>query len=317
MKEALRQAGVPTAASAAVDTADEVRSTFADAIGFPLILKPRAGAGAQGTARVDSMAELRRARSAGFGDADSIAVEEFVEGHEGFYDTITIDGHVVHDWVTHYYPNVLEAMRHRWISPAVHHHQPDRRRASFYGEVREMGARVIEALGHRHVGDAHGVVLRARRGCGSPRSAAARRVSARGTSTPRPTTSTSTASGRTRSCTAAPDSAMSRQYSAGIVALRPSQDGQIQRLQRRSRTIQRAVRPVDHRRPPARPRHADPAGRGRATWPTRGSGCGTPTTTRCAGCSTTSGRTVPASHAAAEPAGDSVARPSCSARNGS
>ena len=48
---------------------------------------------------------------------DSIAVEEFVEGHEGFYDTIAVDGHVAVDFVSHYYPNVLEAMRTRWISP--------------------------------------------------------------------------------------------------------------------------------------------------------------------------------------------------------
>ena len=51
------------------------------------------------------------------GGADSIAVEEFVEGHEGFYDTLSIDGRPAHDFVSHYYPNVLEAMRTRWISP--------------------------------------------------------------------------------------------------------------------------------------------------------------------------------------------------------
>src|SRR5262245_2703168 len=107
MKEALRQAGVPTAASTAAANGGEVRA-FAEAIGFPLILKPRSGAGAQGTVRVDSMAELDRALG-DFGGADSIAVEEYVEGHEGFYDTITLDGGVVHDWATHYYPNVLEA----------------------------------------------------------------------------------------------------------------------------------------------------------------------------------------------------------------
>ena len=95
MKEALRQAGVPTAASAAVDTANEARA-FAREIGYPLILKPRAGAGALGTTRVDSDEHLEAALVA-FGDADSIAVEEFVEGHEGFYDTIAVGGHVVHD----------------------------------------------------------------------------------------------------------------------------------------------------------------------------------------------------------------------------
>src|SRR5207342_756677 len=76
MKEALRQAGVPTAASTGAHTSDDVVA-FANAIGFPLILKPRAGAGAQGTVRVDSMTELQAAL-AGFGSAESIAVEEFV-----------------------------------------------------------------------------------------------------------------------------------------------------------------------------------------------------------------------------------------------
>ena len=66
------------------------------------------------------------------------------------------------------------------------------------------------------------------RDCVSPRSAAARRASARGTSTRRPTTPTSTGSGPRRSCTARSSGPLSRAYSAGIVALRPSQDGRIQ-----------------------------------------------------------------------------------------
>jgi hypothetical protein len=73
-------------------------------------------------------------------------VEEFVEGHEGFYDTIAVDGHVAVDFVSHYYPNVLEAMRARWISPQfVSTNRIDS--AAEYGELREMGARVIAALG--------------------------------------------------------------------------------------------------------------------------------------------------------------------------
>ena len=46
-------------------------------------------------------------------------MEEFVEGHEGFYDTITINGQVALDFASHYYPNVLEAMRTWWVSAAV------------------------------------------------------------------------------------------------------------------------------------------------------------------------------------------------------
>jgi formate-dependent phosphoribosylglycinamide formyltransferase (GAR transformylase) len=146
MKQALREAGVATAASAAASGADEVRA-FAGQHGYPLILKPRSGAGAADTTRVDSDAELDRAleRLGGQG-VDSVAVEEFVEGHEGFYDTIAVDGQVAMDFVSHYYPNVLEAMRTRWISPEfVSTNRIDT--VADYVELREMGKRVIEALG--------------------------------------------------------------------------------------------------------------------------------------------------------------------------
>src|ERR1700730_3458746 len=147
MKEALRSAGVPTAQSIAADSAAEVRA-FAEVVGYPLILKPRAAAGASGTRRVDSDAELSMVLDElGAAGTDSIAGEEFVEGHEGFYDTICIDGQPVYDFVSHYYPNVLEAMRERWISPQfVATNRIDS--SPDYAEVREMGQRVINALGH-------------------------------------------------------------------------------------------------------------------------------------------------------------------------
>jgi len=146
MKEALRQAGVPTAASTAAHSAAEVEA-FAEAIGFPLILKPRAGAGASGTVRVNNGDELGGALAAfGAEGVDSIAVEEFVEGHEGFYDTIAINGEVAHDFASHYFPNVLDAMRTRWISPQfIATNRIDS--VPDYDELREMGRRVITALG--------------------------------------------------------------------------------------------------------------------------------------------------------------------------
>ncbi|MFN2582527.1 MAG: acetyl-CoA carboxylase biotin carboxylase subunit family protein [Candidatus Dormibacteria bacterium] len=144
MKETLRQFGVPCADSTAANTAGEVRD-FAERVGYPLILKPRAAAGASGTVRVDDPSQLDRAL-AGFGEVDSIAVEEFVDGHEAFYDTLCIDGRPVYDFVSHYYPNVLEAMRERWISPQfIATNRVDS--AAAYAEVRELGLRVIAALG--------------------------------------------------------------------------------------------------------------------------------------------------------------------------
>ncbi len=223
MKEVLRQAGVPTAASTAADTTDQVVD-FANRIGFPVILKPRAGAGAQGTVRVDSMSELRAALES-YGDTDSIAVEEFVEGHEGFYDTIAIDGRIAHDWATHYYPNVLESMRHRWISPqfVTTNRLTD---SPFYAEVRELGSRVIEALGiptsATHMEWFYGPKgLRfSEIGCRPPGVGAWDLYSAANDVD----VYREWANAIVHSSTERP---MSRTFSAGIVALRPDQDGHI------------------------------------------------------------------------------------------
>lgn len=144
MKEVLRAGGVPCAQSTAATTAAEIHA-FAEQVGFPLILKPRDGAGASGAARVDSAAEIDAAL-AQFGGSRSIAVEEYIEGHEGFYDTLTINGQIAHDFVTHYYPNVLEAMRTRWISPQfVTTNRVDTVEA--YQQLRTLGAKVVELLG--------------------------------------------------------------------------------------------------------------------------------------------------------------------------
>jgi formate-dependent phosphoribosylglycinamide formyltransferase (GAR transformylase) len=145
MKEALRAADVPCARSAAPRSGDDVRRFAAD-VGFPLILKPAAGAGAAGAERVDGIDELDGAIArSGVDRGAEVAVEEFVEGHEGFYDTITIGGTVAVEFVTHYYPNVLEAMRTRWISP--YYVTTNRIDAPAYEELRRLGQRVITALG--------------------------------------------------------------------------------------------------------------------------------------------------------------------------
>ena len=146
MKEALRTAGVPTAASTAAENAEQVLA-FAKAVGYPLILKPRSGAGAQDTTRVDDGAELAAALSAfGAQGTHSIAVEEFVEGHEGFFDTLSVDGRPELEFVSHYFPNVLDAMRTRWISPQfISTNRVDSE--GDYVQLREMGQRVNAALG--------------------------------------------------------------------------------------------------------------------------------------------------------------------------
>ncbi len=145
MKEALREAGVPCAASAAVASIDELHA-FAAREGFPLILKPRSALGGLGTYRVDNVIELETAaRKLGADRGASVAVEEFVEGHEGFYDTLSVDGEPVHEFVSHYYPSVLEALTRRDVAPQIA--ATNRVDAESYAELRRMGRKVIETLG--------------------------------------------------------------------------------------------------------------------------------------------------------------------------
>ena len=59
---------------------------------------------------------------------------------------MSVDGASALDFVSHYYPNVLEAMRTRWISPQfVSTNRVDS--VADYQELRDLGARVNEALG--------------------------------------------------------------------------------------------------------------------------------------------------------------------------
>jgi len=150
MKEALRAGGIPCAASAAVSS-PAAGFAFAEREGYPLIVKPRAGLGAQGTYRVENARELGQAMAAlgldreGAPGAISVAIEEFVEGHEGFHDTLTVDGEVRHEFISHYYPSVLVAMQNRWISPQIV--ATNRMDAPGYKQVKELGRKVIELLG--------------------------------------------------------------------------------------------------------------------------------------------------------------------------
>ncbi|MEM7482590.1 MAG: ATPase [Acidobacteriota bacterium] len=145
MKEALRQGGIPCAQSTGTDDPQEARA-FAERVGYPLIFKPRSGAGAAGTQRVDSDRDLEHAiNEHRLGHGGTVAIEEFIEGHEGFWDTLAVDGKPEHEFISHYYPRVLDAMRHRSINP--YFITTNRVDAESYGEVRTLGRKVLGILG--------------------------------------------------------------------------------------------------------------------------------------------------------------------------
>ena len=117
MKVALDAAGIRTPRHVAAESAAACWEA-AERIGFPVILKPIAGAGSADTYRVESADELRavlpRLRHVAM-----VSVEEFIDGEEYTFDTITIDGDIAFYNVAWYRPRPLIARSNEWISPQV------------------------------------------------------------------------------------------------------------------------------------------------------------------------------------------------------
>lgn len=145
MKDALRAAGLPCAKHRLAETADEAVA-FALATGYPVVVKPPAGAGAVSTFRADDEPSLREAVAKAAPRAGHAAlVEEFVTGTEHSLETISIDGRAVWHSLTHYYPTPLEVVRNPWIQWCVV--LPREVDDARYDDIREAGSRALEALG--------------------------------------------------------------------------------------------------------------------------------------------------------------------------
>jgi carbamoylphosphate synthase large subunit len=249
MKEALRKAGIPCAQSIGSSDAGEIKE-FAAKVGFPLIVKPRDAAGASGTHRADNAGQLHDALVACHVDKGrSVAIEEFIEGHEAFYDTITANGRVLHEFVSHYYPNVLEAMRTRWVSPQFV--ATNRVDVSSYDEIKEMGRKVIAALGIEtsatHMEWFYGPkgLKFSEIGCRPP-GVRAWDLYAEGNEIDiYKEWAMAVVHGR-------PSQKLSRRFAAGIIALRPDRDGRISHYDGLEE-VQRRFGPaiIDHHLPPA------------------------------------------------------------------
>lgn len=117
MKRALDAAGIRTPWHESTTTAAGVRDA-AQRIGFPLIVKPIAGAGSASTYRVDSQSELESVLPL-LRHVPEVSVEEFVEAEEFTYDTICADGTPLFENVCWYRPRPLVARQLEWISPVT------------------------------------------------------------------------------------------------------------------------------------------------------------------------------------------------------
>ncbi len=117
MKRMLDAAGIRTPRHLEARTATECRAA-AEQIGFPLVIKPIAGAGSADTWRVEDAAGLEAAL-ARLRHVAVVSVEEFIDGEEYTFDTITIGGRIAYYNVAWYRPRPLVARTEEWISPQV------------------------------------------------------------------------------------------------------------------------------------------------------------------------------------------------------
>ena len=145
MKTVLQAAGLPCARHRLVHSTGEALA-FAQEVGFPLVVKPPDGAGAKATFRVAALPALEDALKANPpAPGRPVLLEEFMTGDEYSLETISINGQAVWTSFTRYLPTPLEALHNPWIQWCVL--LPREREDPRFDDVREVGAKVLRALG--------------------------------------------------------------------------------------------------------------------------------------------------------------------------
>jgi len=143
MKEVLAAADLPCARHRLVRDAGHARAA-AGALGFPLVAKPPAGAGAAQTYRLDDErmlgAYLERHPPA---PGRPALFEEFLTGEEHSFDAALIAGQLVWYSVSCYRPAPLTVIENPWIQWCVL--LP--RELEPYADVAKTGARALRTLG--------------------------------------------------------------------------------------------------------------------------------------------------------------------------
>ncbi len=145
MKATLDAAGIRTPGHYRCRTAGECREA-AERIGFPVIVKPIAGAGSADTYRVDGAGELEKVIGR-VRHVPEVSVEEFVEAEEHTFDTVCADGEILFYNMCWYRPRPLDSRKHEWISQqtiALRDVEADELAGG-----KKMGVDVLKALGFR------------------------------------------------------------------------------------------------------------------------------------------------------------------------
>ncbi len=145
MKDALRAAGLPCARHMLAHSDADVHAFIAQ-VGLPVVVKPPAGAGCRATYRVTDAASLKQCLAESRPSPQRPAlVEEFLQGEEHSFETLTLGGQVRFYSITRYLPTPLEVMENPWIQWCVL--APRDIADARYDAVRKLGQDVVAALG--------------------------------------------------------------------------------------------------------------------------------------------------------------------------
>jgi len=145
MKTVLREAGLPCARHRLAGTGDDAKA-FAREVGYPLVVKPPAGAGARNTFRVESSEQLERWLEVQPPSPQQPALlEEFITGEEHSFDSVFVKGQPVWHSISRYFPTPLEVLQNPWIQWCVL--LPREIDGPRYDEIRKVAAQSLRALG--------------------------------------------------------------------------------------------------------------------------------------------------------------------------
>ncbi len=145
MKTVLREAGLPCARHRLIGTVDDARE-FVREVGYPIVIKPPAGAGAKATFSVEDDDSLSDALLQVPPHPDRpLLGEEFMQGSEHSFDGVSIDGQLIWNSLTHYLPTPLDAVRNPWIQWCVL--LPREVDDPRFDDIRQAAADSLDALG--------------------------------------------------------------------------------------------------------------------------------------------------------------------------
>ena len=145
MKTVLARHGLPCARHRLVRDPREAFA-FGEEVGFPLVAKPPAGAGAQSTFRLDDDRALSEClASMPPSDTRPTLLEEFIVGEEHSFDSVVLGGELTWYSINDYYPAPIEVLRHPWIQWSVV--SPIELDHPRYSAIRKVAGPALSVLG--------------------------------------------------------------------------------------------------------------------------------------------------------------------------